>query len=504
MNKIEARGGGNGLKCDELFGPGAGVTFDDLILLPAYSEVSGADISLETRLTDGLVLRLPLLSSPMDTVTGWKTAVHMALHGGLGIIHFNFTPDEAANQVKRGKRFRMGYIFDPICRGPNDPVSEVYNIKKHYGFSTVLVTDNGQRSGKLIGMVMKGNVAFERDKNRPLNDVMIPLAELGARPAKLVPDLATARNILQERRSTSKLLLLNEDGSIYALVTREDVAKFEQYPNALLDNNEQLLIGAAVSTHQADRDRVDALLAAAVDVLVVDSAQGSTAFAVELIKYIRRLNPDIPIIAGNVVTPAQAEYLITAGANVLRVGMGSGSICTTQDTVGIGRAELSAVYHTSRRNVAVIADGGIRTTADIIKALSCGARAAMVGRYIAGCDETPAEEVPDQYGRRWKRYRGMGSPGAIKEGGHRRYGHEVNLDTLLAQGIEGLVPAQGSLGRLLDNTALALQKGLEYCGCASIDSLHARVSAGVVRFELQSPAARAEGRPHDIAPNNII
>ena len=509
-NSLNAFMDGNGLTCEDVFGRGAGVTFDDLILLPSFSEVSSGDISLRSTLLPNLRLHLPLISSPMDTVTGWETAKCMALHGGLGIIHFNLTPAEAAKQVRRVKRFRMGFIFDPECRKPDDPCSEVLQLKEQQGFSTVLVTQNGSQNGKLVGMVMKGNVSLEPDKSAPLQKVMIPLTELEVRQVDEVKDLATARAVLRKHPSISKLPLLNEDGSVYALVTREDVAKSEAYPNALLDDqNEQLRVGAAVSTHEKDRDRVEALLEAGVDVLVIDSAQGSTRFAIKLIEHIRNLSKDIPVIAGNVVTPAQAEPLLEAGANILRVGMGSGSICTTQDQVGVGRAQLSAVYHTSKmarkRNVSVVADGGIRTTADMIKALACGAKAVMLGRFIAGCDESPAREEVDQYNRRFKRYRGMGSLSAIRDGGSRRYGDEYSSSRIVvAQGVEGLVPAQGKLDKLLPVTAAAIKKGFEYSGCGSIEELHDRAEKGEIGFELQSPAARAEGHPHDILPGLVM
>jgi IMP dehydrogenase len=496
---------GNGLTSAEVFGRGAGVTFDDLILLPSFSDVSIGSICLKRELVSGIMLTLPLISSPMDTVTEWKTAVFMALHGGLGIIHFNLTPEAAAAHVRRVKRFRMGFIFNPECRCPSDPVSEVARVKETLGFSTLLVTDNGLQSGRLVGMVMKGNVALEENKSAPLQNVMIPRSELETRLSSEVSDLPTAREILRQRPSISKLPLLNADGSVYALVTREDVAKSEKYPSELLDENEQLRVGAAISTHEQDRHRVDLLLEAGVDLLVIDSAQGATQFAVQLIKDIRRQDKFVPIIAGNVVTPKQAEPLIEAGANVLRVGMGSGSICTTQDRIGVGRAQLSAVYHTSlmarKKGVPVVADGGIRTTADIIKALACGASFVMVGRFIAGADETPSETIQDQYGRSAKRYRGMGSMGAIRAGGSRRYGQDVSA---VIQGVEGLVPAQGSLDKLLPDAAAAIMKAFEYCGCRSIEDLHQKATDGRVRFELQSAAARAEGHPHDIMSNLVL
>jgi IMP dehydrogenase len=507
-NSSEILTDGNGLTCKDVFGRGRGITFDDLILLPSFSAVSGKDISLQSRLMPNLRLHLPLLSSPMDTVTEWKTATHMALHGALGFIHFNLPPEEAAAMVHRVKRFRMGFIYNPECRKPNDPCSEVTQLKTQQGFSTILVTEDGTLTGKLVGMVMKGNVSLEPDKNTPLKEVMIPLNQLEVRQIDEVSDLSAARKILRDHPSISKLPLLNPNGSVHALVTREDVAKAEEFPNSLLDQNEQLQVGAAVSTHERDRDRVEALLEACVDVLVIDSAQGSTRFAVDLIKHIRKLSEEIPIIAGNVVTPAQAEPLIAAGANILRVGMGSGSICTTQQAIGVGRAQLSAVYHTSlmahKRNVSIVADGGIRTTADMIAAIACGADALMLGRFIAGCEESPATEEKDPYGRRFKRYRGMGSANAIRDGGSRRYGNTSHgNNTIVAQGVEGLVPAQDSLDIVLPEIAATLRKSLEYLGCSSIEDLHNRVTNGKVRFELQSPAAKTEGQPHDILTNSM-
>jgi len=488
---------GNGLTIEQVFEGSSGITCDDMIVLPTYSAVKKDDIKLRSPF---------LFSSPMDTVTEWRTAVQMALHGAMGLIHFNMSGDETVAQVKRVRRFRTGFIYSPECRKPSDSVSEVYLLKEQQGFSTILVTEDGTQRGKLVGMVMKGNVALEDNKNAPLSDVMIPLAELETRLASEVQDLATARAILRERRSISKLPLLNLSGSVYALVTREDVAKSEDYPHALMDENEQLQVGAAVSTQDEEWDKVKLLVDAGVSLLVIDSAQGSTEFAVKLIRRIRKeVDAEIPIMAGNVVTPAQAKPLIEAGATMLRVGMGSGSICTTQDKHGIGRALLSAVRHISlMAGVSVIADGGIRTTADMLKAFACGAQAVMVGRYIVGCDETPAEVVIDKYGRHWKRYRGMGSASAIAEGGFRRYGNDVDMKNVVVQGVEGLVPACGSLDKLLPSTAAAIRKSLEYVGCSSIDDLHERVEEGIVRFDLQSVAARAEGHPHDISSNFVL
>ncbi len=495
---------GNGLTCQELFSTETGLTFKDIIILPPFSGGGGQQVTLDTTLAGNVALHLPIVSSPMDTVTEWQAALKMALHGGIGIIHFNLSPEKAAEQVERVKRARMGFIFDPVCRRPTDPISEVYCVKRERGFSTVLVTEDGTPRSRFLGMVTKGNIVLEPDKTRPLVNVMIKRDELRTYPARDVLSLATARKILRHEPAVSKLPLLNPDGSVHALITRDDVVKSSEFPNALLDANEQLRVGAAVSTHERDIARIEALLKAGVDVLVIDSAQGGTAFAVEQIREIKRRRPDLPVIAGNVVTPAQAKPLVDAGADALRVGMGSGSICTTQEMLGIGRAQLSAVYHLAQftrryaSTVSVISDGGICRTADIVKAIACGASNVMVGRFIAGCEETPGDEDLDGLGRRWKRYRGMGSPSAMREGGKHRYGDTFTNGPQVAQGTDGWVPAQGSLDRLLPETAAALRKALEYFGCVSISDVHQKVNDGEIRFELRSPSAQEEGRPHDI------
>ncbi len=455
----------DGLTRDELFARGEGITFDDIIILPPFSEIEAKEVRLTTPLSRSIELQLPLLSAPMDSVTEWKTAIRMALHGALGCIHFNLSPEEAARQVRRVKRFCVGFIYEPICRRPEDPISEVERVKAEQGFSTLLITEDGTPQTKLLGMAMKGNVALHEEDETTLGQIMIPLTELCTRPARTVPDLRTARSILRQEKSASKLPLLNDDGSIFALVTRDDVGTNRQYPKALLDDNAQLRVGAAVSTRSEDFIRVEALLDAGIDVLVIDAAQGGTRFAEGLIKLIRRASPQVVIVAGNVVTTRQAAPLIAAGADALRVGMGSGSICTTQEVLGLGSSQLSAVYNVSRlasdHGVAVISDGGIGTTADIVKALVCGAQAVMVGRYIAGCDETPAEDRFEEDGRRFKKYRGMGSLGALQRGGALRYNDVADRDLAVIQGVELEVPYQGSLDSRLTHPAAYVAKSLE-------------------------------------------
>lgn len=493
---------GNGLTAAQLFSGGQGLTFDDIVMPPPFASAP-TKITLTTLLARDFEVRLPIVSSPMDTVTEWQTAMHMALHGGIGIIHMNLSTEDAAAQVRRVKRAQMGIVTDPLCGRPSDPVSLIDDIKARHGFSTILVTENGESSGRLLGMVTKGHAALAERRDAPLCDVMIPLDLLVTCRAPDVPSLREARRVLRDHPHANKIPLVTEDGRVAGLVTREDVvkAKAAQYKDALRDENEQLRVGAAVSTHERDDDRVVQLLEVGADVLVVDSAQGATKHAVRRIRQIREQSPNIPIIAGNVVRADAAQPLIDAGATGLRVGMGSGSICTTQQVLGLGRAQLSAVYEVARyastRGVPVISDGGIREDGDIVKALACGASAVMVGRLIAGCDETPGEPVRHQ-DRLFKQYRGMGSPSAIRAGGQFRYGDDRLSGPVVAQGVEALVPAQGSLDRFLPELAATLGKALEYCGCGSIEELHRKMRSGEVLFELRSNAARQEGRPHDI------
>lgn len=496
---------GNGITAEALFGQPSGFTFDDLIIVPPFSTVSAkSDVTLDSYLAQNFPLHLPLVSSPMDTVTEQLVAIEMALQGGIGIIHLNLPADQAAEQVRRVKRYQMGIIDDPVCRRPDQPISEIERVKSQFGFSTILITEDGTPRTKLLGMVTKGHDALEPNKNTPLADVMIPCEKLMTVAANKVTTWSQARDFLRQEPAAHKVPIVHPDDSVAGFVTRRDVVKMAKCPNALSDQKTgQLQVGAAVSTHERDDERVVKLLEAGVDVLVVDSAQGGSAHAVHRIEHIRRQHPTIPIIAGNVVSPSQAMPLLESGATALRVGMGSGSICTTQQVIGVGRAQLSAVYHITRAVsekgmvVPIIADGGIRTSGDIMKAFACGASVVMVGRLIAGCDETPARLETHQ-DRPFKRYRGMGSPGAIQEGGRYRYGQATPSAQVIAQGTEGIVPAAGPLQTKLVQMAAAIRTGLEYLGCTSIAQLHEMVEQGEIRFELRSEAARTEGSPHDI------
>lgn len=494
---------GNGLTLAELFRarPGVSLTFDDLIILPRFVEEPPGRVDLKTPLAPGLLMN-PLVSSPMDTVTEWETAVHMALMGCLGVLHVNLTPEEAAEQVRKVKRFQMGFIFDPLCRRPDHSVADARQVKEEHGFSTIVVTEDGTARSRFLGLVTRSCVDLEEDGRKPLGEAMLSSESLRRfgwlKTTEEITDLDAALGAFRKDPRLTKLPIVTTDGRIHALVNRNNLAKNARYPDMLADENRQLRVFAAVSTHPEDDERVRLLLDAGADGFVIDSSQGGTGHAVRRLRQIAALAPEVPIVAGNIVTPNQAMELVHE-ACAFRVGMGSGSICITQGQYGLGRAQGSAIRHSS--GPVLIADGGIRDPGDMIKALALGASFVMLGRYLAGCDETPSETVYHK-GRRYKLYRGMGSPGAMRARGAVRYGGRrgYNPREIVAQGVEGLVPASGPLVERLAEALAAIRGALSQLGCASLRELHDEVRAGRIRFELRSEAARREGAVHDLEP----
>lgn len=484
----------NGVDAAGLFEEG-GLTYDDYIMLPGYIQCALADISLDTRLTRGLALKTPLVSSPMDTVTESRMAIHMALLGGIGIIHYNNTIEEQVEGIRKTKRFENGFIADPVVLSPGHRIRDVDAIKAQYGFGGIPITDDGTPRGKLVGIVTGRDIDFEPDRTRPLREVMT--TDLVTAPVGVT--LAEGNRILRESKK-GKLPIVDKEGRLVCLMSRTDLRKNQDFPLASKDAAKQLLVGAAVGTRTEDRDRLDALVAAGADVIVFDSAQGYSLFQVQMIEWAKKNHPGLQVIAGNVVTAEQCRGLVEAGADALRVGMGAGSICITQETVAVGRSQASAVYYCAefarKLDVPVIGDGGVASIGDIAKALAAGASTVMMGSLLAGTEEAPGEYFYES-GVKVKRYRGMGSPEAMAARGAKRY-MERDEKIKVAQGVSGTVVDKGSVVDYVPYLLQGLRHALQDVGCASIQELHEGVAAGAVRFERRSPSARVEGGVHDL------
>ncbi|MCA8915413.1 MAG: IMP dehydrogenase [Planctomycetes bacterium] len=486
----------NGLSAAELFErtPYA-LTYNDIILMPGHIDFAPAQVDLTTKLTREITLRKPLVSSPMDTVTEHRMAIVLALCGGIGIIHYNCTIEEQVAQVRKVRRFENGFILDPLVLSPDQTIADVHRIKKQHGFSGIPITEDGTIKTKLVGIVTNRDIDFETDHSRKLREVMTT----DLITAKKGISLNEANEILRKSKK-GKLPVVDEQGRLVSLTSRRDLRKNRDYPDATKDAKKNLMVGAAISTKNEDRDRLDALAEAGVSVVVIDSAQGDSSFQHEMIKYIKKTHPEIQVIGGNVVTENQAENLIKAGADSLRIGMGPGSICTTQEVMAVGRSQGTAVYHTAKaarkHGVPVIADGGISVIGHIMKALSLGASAVMCGSLFAGTDESPGEYVYRE-GVRLKMYRGMASLDAMKAGGNKRYFTEQQ-DVKVAQGVSGFVQDRGSIFDLAAYLGQGLRLAFQDAGVRSVEELHTGLEKGTLRFELRSPSAQREGGVHDL------
>lgn len=487
--------GGNGFEAKDIFNQVTGYTYNDIILMPGYLDFAAGDVDLRTRLTRNLSLNLPFVSSPMDTVTEANMAIHMALLGGIGIIHYNNTVEEQVEMVKKVKRFENGFITDPVVMSPEHTVSDVLDLKETHGFSGIPITEDGTLNTKVIGIVTNRDIDLEKDPTLKLKDVMTKNLVTAQEGITL-----SEANALLRKTKVGKLPVIDNEGKLKALLARTDLKKNRDFPLATKNKNKQLVVGAAISTQGKDLERLDELVKAKVDVVLIDSAQGFTKWQIEMLQYIKKKYPELDVIGGNVVTEEQAEGLIKAGADSLRIGMGPGSICTTQETMASGRSQATAVYHTARvarkYDVPVIADGGISQIGHIMKALSFGASTVMMGSLLAGTSESPGEYFYRD-GVRMKKYRGMASSEAMKVGGDKRYFAEASK-IKVAQGVVGAVVDRGSVDNFVPYLAQGVRHAFQDVGIRTLPELHAALVSGKLRMQIRSQSSIIEGGVHDL------
>ncbi len=485
---------------------GEGITFDDVLLLPARSNIVPKTTDVQTRLTRNIVLNIPIVSAPMDTVTESSLAIALAQEGGIGIIHKNLPLDARCREVDKVKRSANGVIVDPITLRPNDTVSRASELMRLHNISGVPIIGDGD---KLVGILTRRDLKFlEHDEHEDVEGGLRVEAVMTKDNLVTAPpdtSLDAADRILQ-RHKVEKLLLVDENRRLAGMITIKDIDKNRQYPNSCRDERGRLRVGAAVGVHQFEA--VQALIKVGVDVVVVDTAHGHSDNVLETVREIRRRH-DIEIIAGNVATAQGAKDLIDAGADAVKVGIGPGSICTTRVVSGVGVPQITAIFNAvgvaQDAGVPVIADGGIRFSGDITKAIAAGAHSVMVGSLFAGLDESPGSVVFWK-GRRFKEYRGMGSLGAMVKGSADRYsqGGEANRDKLVPEGVEGRVPYRGGLAELTYQLVGGLRSGMGYCGTPDIETLRRDA-----RFVRVSGASVVESHPHHLmiteeAPNYAV
>jgi len=488
----------DGFSAEVLFKQGVSYTYDDLIFHPGFINFPTDAVDLSTRLTRNIQLRTPCVSSPMDTVTESSMAAAMATVGGIGFIHYNNQPQVQASLVKKAKSQRVAFVPDPVCLCPWDPISHIDRLKETKGFSSVLVTEDGKVGSKLVGIVTSRDTDFVLDRSTEVREVMS--RDIISAPADASLEEAS-KLLIQSKKSL--LPLVTESGELSELLCRTDLKARRENPESgspSLDANGKFLVGAAMGTRESDQIRLKLLVEAGVNVVILDSSQGDSIYQRQMIEYVKKVHPQLDVIAGNVVTAYQARNLIEAGADALRVGMGSGSICTTQEVCAVGRGQGTAVYKTAAvgdaMGVPIIADGGIANSGHVVKALSLGASTVMMGSFLAGTDEAPGDFFI-QDGLRLKKYRGMGSLEAMAKGSDARYlGDKSRLK--IAQGVSGSVAAKGSVLRLIPYTLHAVKQGFQDLGTPSIRAAHDALCSGGIRLEVRTGAAQKEGGVHDL------
>ncbi len=473
-----------------------GLTFDDVLLIPAKSDVLPADICLKTRLTNKITLNIPLLSAAMDTVTEADMAIAMAREGGAGVIHKNMSIERQAEQVDRVKRSENGVITNPLFLHPDNFVYEAENLMHKFRISGVPICDENK---KLVGIITNRDMRFLVDFNVKISEVM---TKENLVTAPVGTDLAKAQEILRNHR-IEKLPIVDETGTLRGLITIKDIEKATKYPNSAKDAKGRLICGAAIGATKDVTDRARALLEAGADFLILDSAHGHSANILRSLARVKEAFPEAQVIGGNIATAEAARDLILAGADAVKVGIGPGSICTTRVVAGIGVPQITAIFdaaeEAAKYNIPIIADGGIKYSGDMVKAIAAGANVIMVGSLLAGCQESPGDEELYQ-GRRFKVYRGMGSIAAMESGSKVRYFQENNKK-LVPEGVEGRVPYKGALADTVYQMMGGLRSGMGYCGAPDIETLKA-----TGKFVRITNAGLLESHPHDInitkeAPN---
>jgi IMP dehydrogenase len=476
-----------------------GFTFDDVLLVPAFSEVLPSEVDTRSRFTESIAVNVPICSAAMDTVTEARLAIAVAREGGLGIIHRNMPPEQQAGEVDKVKRSESGVIVDPFYLHPENRVEDAVSLMSHYHISGVPIVDGELR---LVGIITNRDLRFVTDYEQPISCIMTKENLITASEGTTLED---AKSILMKHK-VEKLPIVDKEGHLKGLITIKDIQKAKEFPNACKDSRGRLRVGAAVGVGADVSRRAELLVSSGVDVLVVDTAHGHSRAVLEMVRYLKKTYPEIGIVGGNIATGDAAKDLIEAGADAVKVGVGPGSICTTRIVAGIGVPQIAAVFQVAQVAHAlgkmVIADGGIRYSGDIVKAIAAGADVVMVGSLFAGTDESPGEVVIFR-GRSFKSYRGMGSLEAMKGGCSKdRYFQEgTKEEKLVPEGIEGLVPYKGGFGAVMYQLVGGLRSGMGYVGAASIKDLKEKG-----KFVKITPASMKESHPHDVtitkeAPN---
>ena len=475
-----------------------GLTFDDVLLIPAHSDILPRDVDVRTHLTQNVTLNIPVMSAGMDTVTEAEMAIAMAREGGIGVIHKNMSIDEQAREVKLVKRSEHGIIVDPIYLAPDNTLSDADELMNKYHISGVPITENG----KLVGIITNRDMRFETDLSRPISDIM---TSKGLITAPEHTTMEEAKRILQAHR-IEKLPLVDDNGHLKGLITIRDIEKMRKYPNSNKDSDGRLKVAAAIGVTSDVEDRVEALLDAKADVLVIDTAHGHSEGVLQTIRRLRKAFPHLELIAGNVATYDATKALIEAGVSAVKVGIGPGSICTTRVIAGIGVPQITAIYDCAKAaegtGIPIIADGGIQYSGDIAKALGAGASCVMLGNLLAGTEEAPGEMIIYQ-GKNYKSYRGMGSLGAMQAGSKDRY-FQQNAKKLVPEGIEGRIPYKGHVSDVLFQLIGGLRASMGYCGAKDIKAMNEDT-----QFIQITGAGLRESHPHDVsitkeAPNYSV